>query len=67
MMVEVSDGRYQARTNVQITLIDMNDNVPVFSQRVYNVVNVTEEDPSISTANRLPIVKVGQLLSSLSY
>jgi len=58
MVVEVSDGRFQARTNVHIKLLDMNDNVPEFTQRVYTVTNVVEEDPDVSTTNRFPIVKV---------
>lgn len=61
MVVEVSDGRYQATTNVQIALIDMNDNIPEFSKRVYTVTNVVEEDSTVSTSNRLPIVRVGAL------
>ena len=58
MQVEVSDGRYQAQTNVQVIVKDMNDNAPVFSKRVYSVYNVVEEDNSISPSNRLPIVQV---------
>ena len=58
MVVEVSDGRYSAQTNVYIELIDMNDNIPQFTQSVYSVSDVYEEDNSISSTNRLPIVKV---------
>lgn len=58
MVVEVSDGRYSAQTNVYIELIDMNDNIPQFTQSVYSVSSVYEEDDTISTSNRLPIVKV---------
>ena len=58
MVVEVSDGRYSAQTNVYIELIDMNDNIPQFTQSVYSVSDVYEEDNSISSTNRLPIVRV---------
>ncbi|XP_067928117.1 neural-cadherin-like [Watersipora subatra] len=58
MLAEVSDGRYQATTSVLITLIDMNDNVPVFSKRIYTVKDVVEEDNSISPSKRLFIVQV---------
>ena len=44
MVVEVSDGRYSAQTNVDIELIDMNDNTPQFTQSVYSVSDVYEED-----------------------
>lgn len=66
MVVQVDDGAYDATTNVYIELLDMNDNIPEFSQRVYSVYDVVEEDTSISTNNRLPIVQVCSVTMSSS-
>lgn len=60
MEVKVSDGRYQASTNVHIRLTDMNDNVPRFDDDVYSVYGVVEEDDSISTTNKRFLVQVSE-------
>jgi len=62
LVIQVSDGRYEAQTRVKITLIDMNDNVPVFYPSVYLVTEgVEEEDSSITSTNRLPLVQVMEM------
>ncbi|KAM6946143.1 protocadherin Fat 3a [Aplochiton taeniatus] len=55
MTVEVTDGTNTASTQVHITVLDNNDNTPVFSQPTYEVV-VSEDTP--------PDTEVVQVLAS---
>ncbi|XP_060076019.1 putative neural-cadherin 2 [Ylistrum balloti] len=43
---KVFDGKFIAQTNVDITVLDVNDMPPVFSQSTYNFDNVNEGDYS---------------------
>ncbi|KAL2096237.1 hypothetical protein ACEWY4_008385 [Coilia grayii] len=44
LSLEATDGTHTTRTQVHITVLDSNDNPPVFSQSVYDVV-VSEDTP----------------------
>jgi len=43
LRVIVQDGRFEGSTQVVITVTDVNDNAPEFTQRVYEVDSVIEE------------------------
>ncbi|KAL8559708.1 hypothetical protein ACOMHN_002241 [Nucella lapillus] len=47
LTVEASDGLNSASTTVSVTVLDVNDNKPVFQPNVYLVTNVTEEDNNV--------------------
>ncbi|XP_033747330.1 neural-cadherin-like [Pecten maximus] len=43
-IAKVFDGKFTAQTNVNITVLDVNDNPPTFSQSTYNFNDVNEGD-----------------------
>lgn len=43
-IAKVFDGKYTAQTNVNITVLDVNDNPPTFSQSKYTFSNINEGD-----------------------
>ena len=56
--MRVSDGIFHNSTSVHIHVLDVNDNKPVFTNSTYRIVDVVEEDPNISPANKRFLIKV---------
>ena len=45
--MEASDGLFSTTTNVRVTVLDVNDNNPVFNPFTYIVSNITENDNNV--------------------
>ncbi|KAL5017034.1 hypothetical protein ScPMuIL_006623 [Solemya velum] len=58
MTLVVSDGLHNNTTTATITITDVNDNVPLFSQNQYRVTNITEDDTSITQTNPKSLIQV---------
>ena len=53
----VNDGIFTDQTLVEVSIIDVNDNPPVFHPSSYQITNVTEE-VQYSTSNPLKLLTV---------
>ncbi|XP_071091775.1 neural-cadherin-like isoform X1 [Haliotis cracherodii] len=58
LTLEVSDGIYSNTTRVNIHVSDANDNSPVFVTDPYVILDVVEEDTSITASNKRFLVQV---------
>ncbi|XP_070186866.1 neural-cadherin-like [Littorina saxatilis] len=47
LRLEANDGNFTATTEVAVTVLDVNDNIPVFSQSQYSFNDITENDNNV--------------------
>ncbi|XP_076470425.1 neural-cadherin-like [Babylonia areolata] len=47
LVVEANDGRFTATTSVSVTIVDVNDNSPVFDPLIYEVSDIYENDNNV--------------------
>ena len=59
LTVKVDDGKFTAETIVEVSIIDVNDNPPIFNPSSYLITNVTEDvDYSLSNPKYILTVSI---------
>ncbi len=60
----VFDEKFSNETRVVVQILDVNDNPPQFTQPLYNVTNLDEEEEGITRTNRKYLTTVRPLSSA---